>query len=156
MRIREGLRQPRSAGQWLVGGVCAVVGIGMLIAAVVMPIEALNLRDNGIRTSATVQDIQHSGKTTNYELDFTLQDGTAFSTWTNDVHSGTQVGDTVQVAYDTSSPTTVEDVRDLSRWWAAPAIFTPLGIFFIWFGWTMWRGSPAGFGRAIRARYGHQ
>jgi hypothetical protein len=154
MRIREELRREHSAGQWLIGGLGAVVGIGMLIAAVVMPLQALNLRDNGLRTSATVADIQQSGKTTNYELEFTLQDGTPFATWTDEVHSGTQVGDTIQIAYLSNSPTTVEDVRDLGRWWAAPVIFGPMGIFFLWFGWAMWQGSPESFRRALRARYG--
>lgn len=89
MRIRDELRQRHSAGQWLIGGLGAVAGIGLLIAAVVMPIEALNLRDNGIRTSALVEDIEHSGKTTNYELSFALQDGTPFTTWTDQAQSGT-------------------------------------------------------------------
>ena len=119
MRIPNGPRREHSVGQWLIGGVGAVIGIGLLIAAVVMPIEALSLRDNGIRTSATVQDIRQSGRTTDYELDFTLQDGTPFAAWTDKVHSGTQIGDTIQIAYESGSPTTVEDVRDLGRWWAA-------------------------------------
>jgi Protein of unknown function (DUF3592) len=154
MRIRDEPRRPHSAAQWLIGALAAVIGIGMLIAAVAMPIKALNLRDNGIHTSALVQDIEHSGKTTNYELTFTLQDGTPFATWTNEVHSGTQVGGTIQIAYLPASPTTVEDVRDLGRWWAAPAIFAPGGMLFLWFGWAIWHGSPESFRRALRARYG--
>jgi hypothetical protein len=153
MRIREELRREHSTGQWLLGGLCAVIGVGMLIAAVVMPIEALSLRNSGIRTNAVVQDMQRSGKTTNYELSFTLQDGTPFMAWTDEVQSGTQVGDTVQIAYQSGSPTTVADVRDLGRWWAS-LIFAPFGLFFLWFGWAMWRGSPESFKRAIRARYG--
>jgi hypothetical protein len=155
MRMRAELRREHGAGQWLIGGLGAIIGIGMLIAAVVMLIEALNLRENGIRTSATVQEIQQSGRTTNYELVFTLQDGTPFATWTDNVHSGTQIGDMIQFAHESGSPTTVEDVRDLGRWWAA-LVFAPMGIFFLWFGWAMWQGDPESFKRAIRARYGHR
>jgi hypothetical protein len=32
-----------------------------------------------------------------------------------------QVGDTIQIAYFSASPTTVEGVRDLGWWWAAAA-----------------------------------
>src|SRR5579871_1446952 len=113
MRIRDELRRKHSVGQWLTGGVGAISGISMLIAAVVMPVEDLNLRDTGVRTSALVENIQHSGRTTNYELSFTLQDGTPFTTWTDEVQSGTQVGDTIQIAYKSGGPTTVEDIRDL-------------------------------------------
>ena len=153
MRIRDELRRKHSWGQWLIAGVGTVIGIGMLIAAVVVPIDALNLWDSGIRTSALVQDIQPSGKTTDYELSFTLRDGTPFTTWTNEVQSGTQTGDTIQIAYQPGSPTTVEDVRDLGRWWSS-LIFAPFGLCFLWFGWAMWQGSPESFNRAIRARYG--
>lgn len=156
MRIRDELRRRHSVGQWLIGCVGVASGIGMIIAAVVLPIQDLNLRDNGIRTSAIVEDVQHSGRTTNYELGFNLQDGMPYTIWTDKVESGTQVGDSIQIAYRSGDPTTVEDVRDLGRWWAAPVVFGPMGSFFTWFGWTMWRGAPESFKRALRARYGHR
>lgn len=131
-----------------------MAGIGLLIAAVVMPLTALKLQDNGVRANASVLDIQHSGKTTNYELSFNLKDGTPFAAWTDDVHTGTQIGETIQIAYDSGDPSTLEDVRDLGTWWVAPVIFGPLGIFFLWFGCVMWQGDPEAFKRALRARYG--
>jgi hypothetical protein len=137
-----------------VEGFVVALGIGMLVMAVVKPIAALDLRDNGIRTSAFVQGVQQSGKNTDYEVSFPLQDGTAFTEWTGNLDSGTQVGDTIQIAYLAGSPSTLEDVRELGRWWAAPVVFGPVGIFFVLFGWTMWRGSPESFTRALRARYG--
>jgi hypothetical protein len=156
MRIRGELPRKHGAGQWLVCGVSAACGIGLLIAAVYLPIRTLDVKDNGIRTTARVEDVHHDGKTTNYELDFTLQDGTAFDTWTSDVHYGTRVGDSIQIAYLSEDPTAVQDVRDLGRWWIAPLIFVPLGGFFLWVGWSMWRLDPVTFKGALRARYGHR
>jgi hypothetical protein len=88
----------------------------MLVMAVVKPIAALDLRDNGIRTSAFVQDVQQSGKNTDYEVSFPLQDGTAFTEWTGNLDSGTQVGDTIQIAYLAGSPSTLEDSKTSANW----------------------------------------
>lgn len=137
MRIRGELRRDQRIGRWLFVGLWAVLGIGMLVASVVLPIEALNLRDSGVRANALVQDKLQSGRKTNYELSFTLHDGTAFTMWTDEVQSGTRVGDTIQIAYQAGSPATVSDVRDLGRWWAG-LIFAPLGILFLGVAWFLW------------------
>lgn len=152
MRIGGGLLRGRSALQWWVGGVSLVASIGLLIAAIVLPIKNLDLRADGVRTTALVEDVQHSGRNTDYEVGFNLQDGTPFTTWTSDVDSGTPVGGSIEVAYWPGDPSSVEDVRDLGRWWAAPAVFGPMGGFFIWFGWRMWRATPESVSRALRIR----
>ena len=154
MLIRRELRPENRVARWLIIGLWAAVGIGMLVASVVLPIEAVNLRDSGVRANALVQDMQQDGRYTHYELRFTLQDGMPYSTWTDDVQSGTRVGDTIQIAYQPGSPATVSDVRNLGRWWAG-LIFAPMGIILLGLPWFLpwWLGQS--INRAVRkSRYG--
>lgn len=132
----------------------AAACIGLLIAITVVSVESWQLAHHGIRTTALVQFVQHDDRSTTYELDFTLRDGTPFSAWTNDVRSGTQSGESIQIAYLPTRPATVEDVRVLGLRWIYPVIFTPIIVFFLWLDWTIWRMNPESFRRAAaRSRY---
>ncbi|WP_157436273.1 DUF3592 domain-containing protein [Actinospica robiniae] len=155
MRIRGGPSR-HSIGQWLVCGVFAVCAAGLLVGAVYVPVRTIDVEDNGIRTSALVQDERRDGRKTDYELSFTLQDGLSFDTWTSDVHAGTHVGASIQIAYLAADPGSAEDVRDLGTWWLAPLIFAPVGGFLGCSGWTMWRLTPEAFLFLLRSRAGHR
>lgn len=125
----------------------------MLILAVVLPMHTLNLKDNGIRTTAQVQDIEGGGQDTEYDISFTIQDGETYETWTKDVRAGTQVDDEFQVAYLADDPSGVQDARDLGTWWVAPLIFVPVAGFAFRGAWTLWRVGRDTIQRDFEARY---
>ena len=131
-----------------------LLGLGTLIWVIVSTVTSLELRAHGVTTTASVVAITKDGKSTDYELEFTLADGQYFAAWTSDVSSGAQVGDSVSASYLPNDPSTVEDTRYLARWWVMPALMGPLALFFVWVGWRFWSVTPADFKAMLRHRYG--
>lgn len=131
----------------------AVCGLGLLIALSVIEITDHHLRTSGVRTVATVQDEQRSGRDTSYLLGFSDTKGKPLFEWSGDVSSGTRVGDRIHVSYDAADPSDVQDVRNLSRGpWAALTLL-PAGLFFLWVSHGYFRAKPVAFRARARNRY---
>jgi hypothetical protein len=138
----------RSLGQWLVGGFIAALGISALVWGTVKTVHAVELRSRGIQTTAVVESVTQQGKNRDYLVEYTLLDGTPYAAWI-----GTSEGDSVTVVYLPDSPGTIDTPFALSRWWVT-LFAAPFGLFFIWFGWVCWSGTPESFVRMLRHRYG--
>jgi hypothetical protein len=152
-RVRNDRAQQRGYGQWFLTVLLLVCGLGMVVGFVVTETRDYSLRTHGIRTVATVQDQQGTGRSIAYLLDFSDRDGTPRSEWSGDVSSGAKVGDHIRVVYDPNDPSDLQDARDLDRGPWASLILLLGGAFFIWLSYRYFRAEPTAFRQWLRHRY---
>ena len=110
-----------------------------MTGAVVQSTSGIDLLEHGVRTTAKVEDVDHSSKDPQYLLQVVMADGTASDAWMSDASGTPVVGDTIAVAYPPSDPSNVESIDEVGRWWIDPLILVIAAAGFAWFGVLPWR-----------------
>lgn len=100
-RIRWVLHTSQS-GRWIVGlalgaGLSLLFGLGGFSTV-------QGLRDNGVTTTARVQEVTHFKGASTYFLRYALENGSEATCSTGDVLGEPQRGDTIQIMYDRQDP----------------------------------------------------
>jgi len=138
-------------------GVLALVcGLGLLIGFVVLEVDSYALRTHGVRATAGVDGTKHDGHNRSYLLTFSGPGGSPVSEWTDDVRSGTKVGDRITVVYDPQDVSNVEDQRDEGRGPWADLVLLAGAAFFLWTAYTDLRPATARPRRNPRNPFRHQ
>jgi hypothetical protein len=136
----------------VIGAILLVVALLMTAGAILATVTSLNLRANGVKTNATILNVQtnfsrHSASTHTYTytdlIQFTTPDGKQHQASIGGGR-GDRVGGTVAVVYDPSDPGTVQTASSLgSLWWITPVALLLFALLFGWLGRRMWRTRPA-------------
>jgi hypothetical protein len=140
------LSAPRSR-RWrrIAGALVVLVMAFFLIDAVDESVTGVDLLAHGVRTTASVQAVDRSGRNPQYLLRVALAGGGSNDAWTGAVPGRHAVGETIAVAYSPSDPATVKSVTELGRWWIHPLLMVFIGAGLGWLGTVLWRLKPLWF-----------
>lgn len=131
----------------VIGVVVMLVAVGMFAGAIAATVVNLNLHINGVKTNATILDVQTHFSGTTQRRSYTYSDVIQFATRDGVQHqasipgsSGDHVGNTVAVVYDPSDASTVEDASSVGGlWWVTSVVLLAFSLLFGWLGLRFWR-----------------
>ncbi len=127
-------------------------GVGVWISCAVTEAEALQLNAHGVRTTATVDQVDVLKNSDSCWVTFIALSGVQLTEWVEGVPHGVTPGSQFTVVYDPNDPSTIQDLRVMeSTRWSAPEWQVPFGLAFAGFGWLILRrGVPVGLGGSVQ------